>query len=197
MPRPRLVDHFLRHLPASRIAMTLSCVAIGLSVGCQSVPVKDAGDSEMIAGTTRLVIEVETAQWENEQLYLAVFQAPEDFLEEDRWVESIVTPVVIPVTRVIFEDVRTIPSAISGFIDIERDKTLTRNFIGLPAEPWGFSNDQSVILGLPSFENVAVELQGPTTVVRFRMGTSLDRSKVRRERRGAPEASSNGTTQDS
>ena len=158
---------------------------------------KHAENSDLSAGTTQLVIEVETEKWENELLYLAVFQAPEDFLEEDRWVESIVTPVVIPVTRVVFEDVRTIPSAISGFIDIERDETLTRNFIGLPSEPWGFSNDQSVILGLPSFEKVAVELQGPTTVVRFRMGTSLDRSGVRRERREALEASSNETAHDS
>ena len=197
MPRPRLVDHLLRHLPASRIATLLWYAAIGLSVGCQTAPVKDAETSEMSAGTTRLVIEVETEKWENQLLYLAVFQAPEDFLEEDRWAESIVTPVVIPVTRVVFEDVRTIPSAISGFIDIERDETLTRNFIGLPSEPWGFSNDQSVILGLPSFEKVAVELQGPTTVVRFRMGTSLDRSGVRRERREALEASSNETAQDS
>ena len=199
MPRPRLVDHSFRRLPASRSVIGFLSLAVGsmTAVGCQSYPGKIADEPQAFAGTTRLVIEVETAKWENELLYLAVFQASEDFLETDRWIESMVIPVVIPVTRVVFEDVRTVPSAISAFIDLERDETLTRNFIGLPSEPWGFSNDQSVILGLPSFEDAAVELQAPSTLVRFRMGTSLDRSGVRRERREAAEASSSETTEGS
>ena len=199
MPRPRLVDHSSRQLPTSRSVAGFLALVLGsmTAVGCRSAPGTIVDDAAAVAGTTRLVIEVETAKWENELLYLAVFQASEDFLETDRWAESIVIPVVIPVTRVVFEDVRIMPSAISGFIDLERDENLTRNFIGLPSEPWGFSNDQSVILGLPSFEDVAVELQAPTTLVRFRMGTSLDRSGVRRERREAAEASSTETTEGS
>lgn len=164
-------------------------MAVGLG-GCQSGPetVDQSPPSTKVEERTRLVIEVETAEWMGEKLYLAVFQAPEDFLERDRWAESTTIPVSVPVTRVVFEDVLVCPSAISGFIDLKEDQNLTRNVIGLPVEPWGFSNDRSVIFGLPSFEEVAIDLEAPETVVRFRMGTSLDRSSVRAERRREAEA---------
>ena len=164
------------------------CLGFGLA-GCRAgpEPIAETPPSIDPDATTRLVIEVETAKWSGEKLYLAVFQSPDDFLERDRWDASATIPVEVPVTRVVFEDVRVRPSAISGFIDLEEDQNLTRNVIGLPVEPWGFSNDRSVIFGLPSFEEVAVDLKGPETVVRFRMDTALDRSGVRAERRRAAE----------
>jgi len=171
--------------------MSASFVAASLGlVGCQAgpEPVEKSTSVTETEQRTRLVVEVETAEWTGEKLYLAVFQSSDDFLERDRWAESTTTPVVVPVTRVVFENVLVRPSAISGFIDLEEDQNLTRNVIGLPVEPWGFSNDRSVIFGLPSFEEVAVDLVPPETTIRFRMGTSLDRSSVRAERRREAEA---------
>lgn len=189
MPRHRPTESPTpRRRPVLHRAGAVGFLGLGLA-GCQAGPETVARTPPTDPDeTTRLVIEVETAEWSGEKLYLAVFQSAEDFLERDRWAESTTIPVEVPVTRVVFEGVRVRPSAISGFIDLEEDQNLTRNVIGLPVEPWGFSNDRSVIFGLPSFEEVAVDLEGPETVVRFRMGTSLDRSGVRAERRRAAEA---------
>lgn len=133
---------------------------------------------------TRLVVEVETEreEWEGQELYLAVFQDPTSFLDLDAWVAGETVPVTPPLTVVVFEDLAAVPTAISGFIDIVGDANLTRNLIGLPEEPWGFSNDISIFFSKPDFADAAVRLHGPSDRVRFAMGTSLDRSGVRRRR---------------
>ena len=138
---------------------------------------------------TRLVVEVETPrpEWKDEKLYLAVYQDPDRFLDRDAWVAGKTVPVTIPVTTVVFDDLPSGPTAISGFIDIVGDANLTRNFIGLPEEPWGFSNDISIFLSRPTFDKAMVDLQAPQDEIRFAMDTSLDRSDVRRRRASAEE----------
>ena len=162
--------------------------------GCASDPASRpttvATPSDGPPARTRLVVEVETEreEWENEKLYLAVFQDPDRFLDRDAWVAGKTVPVTSPVTTVVFEDIPAGPTAISGFIDLVGDANLTRNFIGLPEEPWGFSNDISIFLSKPGFDTAAVELRGPDDRIRFAMGTSLDRSAVRRRRAAAEES---------
>lgn len=174
------------------IAATMVMVVVS---GCSTSPASTSPASTDPEPNTaplppsRIILEVETDKWEGEMLYVAVFQSADTFLEVDHWTAGISVPVTVPVTRVVFDEVPTRPSAISGFIDIKRDETLTRNIIGLPIEPWGFSNDLSIFFARPRFDDAKVPLTSPETVVRFAMGTSLDRSDIRRSRRESIEAS--------
>ncbi|MCP4836003.1 MAG: DUF2141 domain-containing protein [Phycisphaera sp.] len=169
------------------IAATLAVVFVS---GCSSPPASTEPEPDTAPlPPSRIVLEVETDKWEGEMLYVAIFQSADTFLEVDHWTAGISVPVTVPVTRVVFDEVPTRPSAISGFIDIKRDETLTRNIIGLPVEPWGFSNDLSIFFARPRFEDAQVPLTPPETVVRFAMGTSLDRSEIRQARRKSAEAS--------
>jgi uncharacterized protein (DUF2141 family) len=53
--------------------------------------------------------------------------------------------------------------ALAAYHDEDGDMHLNRNFIGLPAEGYAFSNNPSSLIGLPSFRSVA-----------FTVGTSLN-----------------------
>ena len=183
-----MFDHptMLRWITRSTASMAV--LSMSWLVGCSTS--SNARTAEMIEAppvprpATRLVVEIETprAEWKDEKLYLAVYQDPDRFLDRDAWVAGKTVPVTIPVTTVVFDDLPSGPTAISGFIDIVGDSNLTRNFIGLPEEPWGFSNDISIFLSRPTFDEAAVDLKAPQDEVRFAMDTSLDRSDVRRRR---------------
>jgi uncharacterized protein (DUF2141 family) len=133
----------------------------------------------------RLVVELETAEWADEVCYVALFQNREGWLENEGWLIGQTVPVTPPLTTIVFDDVPAVPTAVSAFIDLARDENLTRNGIGIPVEPWGFSNDLSVLFGKPSFRSASVEVEPPETVIRFAIGTGLDRSSIRRARREA------------
>jgi uncharacterized protein (DUF2141 family) len=175
-------------------AAALLTVLIG---GCATSPATTGDDAGIAvdpgavseATPTRLVVELETADWADEMCYVALFQDRDGWLESEGWLVGKTVPVTPPVTTVIFEDVPSVPTAVSAFIDLARDENLTRNGLGIPVEPWGFSNDLSVLFGKPSFRSAMVNLESPETVVRFAIGTSLDRSAIRRARREAEAAS--------
>lgn len=49
--------------------------------------------------------------------------------------------------------------AISLIHDVNSNKDLDRNMIGIPLEPFGFSNNKSILLGLPKFEDAAIDVK--------------------------------------
>ena len=167
---------------STRHALIASSLLVSAITGCSTAPEADPAPRTGSIETMTLVVEVETDRWEGEMLYIAVYQSEDSFLEIDQWVEGVTVPVTVPITRLVFENVPALPTAVSGFIDIKRDETLTRNLIGLPVEPWGFTNDISVFFSRPTFDSTQVPATPPETHVRFAMGTSLDRSDIRRAR---------------
>ena len=50
--------------------------------------------------------------------------------------------------------------AIAFYHDEDANEEFGQNFIGLPTEGYGFSNDAAVVLGPPSFDEAAIEVSG-------------------------------------
>lgn len=189
----------MRHAPrfGTENGRLAAAVAMALVAGgCASTPATPAPEIATTEPATapapettpvRLVVELETPDWADERMYVALFQDRDGWLEPDGWLVGRSVPVTPPLTVVVFDDVPARPTAVSAFVDLERDENLTRNGLGIPLEPWGFSNDLSVIFGRPSFRAASVEVAAPEATVRFAIGRSLDRSGVRRARREAAE----------
>ncbi|MEQ8907859.1 MAG: DUF2141 domain-containing protein [Vicingaceae bacterium] len=59
--------------------------------------------------------------------------------------------------------------AIALVHDVNANKKLDRTLIGIPKEPFGFSNNKSIFKGLPNFKEAAVRLDGSKseTVIRL------------------------------
>jgi uncharacterized protein (DUF2141 family) len=48
--------------------------------------------------------------------------------------------------------------AIAVYQDINKNGILDRNWLGIPSEPYGFSNNPSTLFGPPSFQKAAFEM---------------------------------------
>ena len=52
--------------------------------------------------------------------------------------------------------------AVVLFVDVNGNKKLDKNFIGIPSEPIGFSNNPSINFGPPKFDGAAINIAGDT-----------------------------------
>jgi uncharacterized protein (DUF2141 family) len=59
--------------------------------------------------------------------------------------------------------------AVKIFHDADNDGTLDTNWLGIPSEPYGFSNDAMGSFGPPSFEQARFNVGGEPTTIRIRM----------------------------
>jgi uncharacterized protein (DUF2141 family) len=69
-----------------------------------------------------------------------------------------------------FTDVPPGRYAVRLFQDRNRDNELQTNFVGLPAEPWGMSNNPSLLRGAPKFADAAFDVgpDGATQTIKMR-----------------------------
>ncbi|WP_299366059.1 DUF2141 domain-containing protein [Winogradskyella sp.] len=68
-----------------------------------------------------------------------------------------------------FEDLPKGTYAISIFHDINDNKKLDGNFIGIPKEPYGFSNNPSTFFGPPSFKKASFKIENETKTITVKL----------------------------
>jgi uncharacterized protein (DUF2141 family) len=73
------------------------------------------------------------------------------------------------VVRIVLNDVAPGTYAIKAFHDVDRNGKLDTNLMGIPKEPYGFSNDAMGTFGPPSFEQASFKVVAGTTSVKFTM----------------------------
>lgn len=96
-------------------------------------------------------IRVEGIRSAKGQLVVAVFDNRKDFLKKD--FRSKTYPITKSGTMEI--SIENVPSgayAVSMFQDENSNGSLDTNFIGIPREPYGFSNNPAIRFGPPSFD---------------------------------------------
>ena len=54
--------------------------------------------------------------------------------------------------------------AIGVYIDVNLNNKLDKNFVGIPKEPYAFSNNAEGFLGSPSFEKASFVIAGDTSL---------------------------------
>jgi uncharacterized protein (DUF2141 family) len=57
-----------------------------------------------------------------------------------------------------FDDVSPGTYAVAAFLDTNGNRASDRNFVGMPTEPWGVSNNARPFMRAPSFEDAAFEV---------------------------------------
>lgn len=67
-------------------------------------------------------------------------------------------------TKAVFEDVPEGDYAITIFHDKNSDGKLNTNLVGIPKEPYGFSNNPMALFGPPRYEKCLFNIDGDKTV---------------------------------
>ena len=117
-----------------------------------------------ISQTFKLKIEIENIEYEG-TVYLAIYDNSISFnqdnknknIDKKRWVKSIVEAVSVEgFTKSI--ELKKGVYAISLFVDSNNNKIIDKNFLGIPSEQYGFSNNATGFLGSPSYEDASFNL---------------------------------------
>jgi uncharacterized protein (DUF2141 family) len=110
-------------------------------------------------GTASLVVTVEGFASQRGELFLALFFGAEGFPDRsERAARGLHVPIDGGAVATMFEDLPAGPLAVAAFHDENASGALDTNWIGLPIEPWGVSNNASAFLGPPRFEDARLEL---------------------------------------
>ena len=121
-----------------------------------------------VAVADTLIVEVNNIKKAGE-IHVAVYDNAEAF-EADRGEKGGAAPGIVDGT-IVMVDAGTstfeykLPAgqyAVGIFHDVNLNNKMDNNFLGLPKEQYGFSNNARALFGPPSFEDAAFELKGVT-----------------------------------
>ena len=131
-----------------------------------TLPLLTSASVGAIADT--LIVEVNNIEKAGE-IHVAVYDNAEAF-EADRGEKGGAAPGIVDGTIVMVEAGTSsfeyeLPAgqyAVGIFHDVNLNNKMDNNFLGLPKEQYGFSNNARALFGPPSFEDAAFELNGVT-----------------------------------
>lgn len=89
---------------------------------------------------------------------VALFNTEKDFLEQA--IESKVVKVSGSEAQVVFDKLKPGEYAISVIHDVNENQELDKGFMGIPKEPYGFSNDARGKFGPPSYDESKLVVSG-------------------------------------
>jgi uncharacterized protein (DUF2141 family) len=114
-------------------------------------------------GTLTLKIEGIDAK-KRGQLLVGVFDE-KNFLKVGKQLYELEVDVNAGQMEITMENIAAGTYAVSVFQDIDRNKELETNFIGIPKEPIGFSNDARIKFGPPSFSDAQFKVERDKNIV--------------------------------
>ena len=107
--------------------------------------------------TPVVTIEVLNVEASKGQLIISVFSSQESFLQTPY--KQFTLPATSPATSLQVTDLTTGLYSISVIHDEDADGELGTNFVGIPNEPVGFSNDATGLFGPPDYRDTLVDIE--------------------------------------
>jgi uncharacterized protein (DUF2141 family) len=106
----------------------------------------------------QLIVKVQGVESQEGQVFVALFDSEQNFLGKSLLGSS--KPIDGNTLTFTFSEVKEGTYAISIFHDVNSNKKLDSNFMGIPSEPYGFSNNAKGMFGPPKFEECKFEIIG-------------------------------------
>jgi uncharacterized protein (DUF2141 family) len=126
------------------------------------------GDGVATADAPSIVVEVGGLRSSRGVVRGALFRSRDGWAEEGREIATCEARIHAGRASCVLDDVRPGRYAFAFLHDENEDGALDRDWIGIPQEGFGFSNDAAPGLGPPSFESARFEHQGQSTTLTVR-----------------------------
>ena len=105
------------------------------------------------------------------EIYLGIFETAEGFGAKDLGGKAVRPGLVLGARQIVPAGVAQLEFelpegvyAIKLFLDLNGNGEMDTNFLGIPKEPFGFSNNAKGKLGPPSFDASAFQVRGDTEI---------------------------------
>lgn len=106
--------------------------------------------------SANLIVNVDGIKQQEGKIFIALFDNEDNFLGKER--EGASMQVDGTSLTFTFEGLKEGPYAISIFHDVNDNGKLDANFMGIPNEPYAFSNNAKGMFGPPKFEDCRFDL---------------------------------------
>ncbi|MGB6231694.1 MAG: DUF2141 domain-containing protein [Litorimonas sp.] len=137
-------------------------VALALPVG--SLKASEAPSTQTVGGTaaSQLVLDIVGLETREGQVLVGLYDTENGFETE---VERLgrTEPVGGDAARIVFDGLPSGDYALKVFHDEDSDGELDTNFLGIPTEPYGFSNNASDPFSAPEWSETKFRLEGGRT----------------------------------
>lgn len=98
------------------------------------------------------------------ELYIAIYDNEDTFMDIDRIAFREIIPVSTETESIIFTNIPDGEYAIAVFQDLNGNGELDKKGMGLPKEPFGFSNDARGKTGPPKYEKAKFSFSGDMNI---------------------------------
>ena len=107
-----------------------------------------------------LNLELEGKGMAGNQIRVAVYSAstPEQFPSDDKFYRGVVNEATADRLTVVISDLPPGKYAVAAYVDKSRNGRQDKNFLGIPKEIYGFSNDVRGLFGPPDFAAAAFDI---------------------------------------
>lgn len=115
-----------------------------------------------------LKLELEGKGMKGNLIRIAVYSAtaPEQFPSDEKFYRGLVKRATEDRLTVLITDLPPGNYAVAAYVDSRRNGRLDKNFLGIPKEIYGFSNDARGMFGPPDFATAEIEI-GENAVTKF------------------------------
>ncbi len=121
------------------------------------------GNTHNIFGGTIIVNLEGISTTKGGKVYTAVFDQ-KNFLKFGEHIFGNIKPVTANQAQVVFENVPAGSYGIATFQDVDGNEDLSKNLLGIPKEPMGFSRNPRIMFGPPNFKEAEIIIQSNETV---------------------------------
>lgn len=112
--------------------------------------------------TIDLTIDVTVSKYNKGSIFLALYNSEETYMKKGY--KSAKVAVANNKATISIKNIEKGSYAFSMFHDVNSNGKMDKNFMGIPKEPYGFSNDKKGRFGPPDYEKVTFELKKDATI---------------------------------
>jgi uncharacterized protein (DUF2141 family) len=141
----RLLPHIFEQIEND---MKMKAILLGTILTCQCL---------FALAQETLEITIKNIQTKEGTVRVALFNSETDFLKKP--VQTISIPADQEEVKAVFENLPVATYAVSVYHDFNDNEKLDSNFVGMPTEAYGFSNDARGTFGPPSFSKASFHLK--------------------------------------
>lgn len=113
------------------------------------------------ANVTVTIIDIEEPSG---NMSIAIFDNSDEFPKSINSYSKTRVPVNSEICQYTFQDIPYGQYAVAVYHDLDKNGELDRNWLGIPKEPYGFSNNASSKIGPPDYEDAIVEIDGDINI---------------------------------
>jgi len=117
------------------------------------------------ASAATLTVKVENIDKKGGDLHVALYDQASWSNDDAEPLAGAIVPAIAPETNVTLQNIKPGVYGVKTYQDVNRNGKFDQNWLGLPLEPYGFSNDAKPVLTAPGFDRTKFMVRDGANII--------------------------------